>query len=143
MKTTNRKQKRNQKGAALVVGLLLLVVLTLLAIAGMNTASTELMMAGNEQFREGAFQASESGIEQQLQNLKTIAPDAPTPLEKSVTLSNGTSYKTTSTYKGEGVVTGSSVTKIIGYYYEVQSTGSGNRNASSVQTQGAYIANGS
>jgi type IV pilus assembly protein PilX len=52
-----------QRGAALVVGMILLVVLTLLAVSGMNTASTELRMAGNEQFRKRAFEASESGIE--------------------------------------------------------------------------------
>jgi type IV pilus assembly protein PilX len=57
---------RRQQGAALVVGLILLVVLTLLAVSGMNTASTELKMAGNEQFRKRAFEASEAGIERGL-----------------------------------------------------------------------------
>lgn len=55
-----------QAGAALVVGLILLVVLTLLAVSGMNTASTELRMAGNEQFRKRAFEVSEAGIERGL-----------------------------------------------------------------------------
>ena len=36
--------KRNQDGAALVIGLLLLVVITVLAVSGMNTATTELAM---------------------------------------------------------------------------------------------------
>jgi len=56
--------KRTQSGAALVVGMLLLLVLTLLAISGMNTASLELAMAGNMQYHESAFQAAESGVEQ-------------------------------------------------------------------------------
>lgn len=55
-----------QRGAALVVGMLLLLVLTLLAISGMNTASLELAMAGNMQYHESAFQAAETGIEQAL-----------------------------------------------------------------------------
>src|SRR5512134_4057674 len=55
---------RGQSGAALVVGLLLLLVLTILAISGMTTASLELQMAGNEQYQERAFQAAETGIEQ-------------------------------------------------------------------------------
>jgi type IV pilus assembly protein PilX len=55
-----------QRGAALIIGLILLVVLTLLAVSGMNTASTELRMSGNEQFRKRAFEASESGIERSL-----------------------------------------------------------------------------
>jgi type IV pilus assembly protein PilX len=53
-----------QNGAALVVGLILLLVLTLLAISGMTTASLELQMAGNEQYQERAFQAADAGIEQ-------------------------------------------------------------------------------
>jgi type IV pilus assembly protein PilX len=56
-----------QPGAALVVGLLLLLVLTLLAISGMTTASLELQMAGNEQFQEQAFQAADAGIERAIQ----------------------------------------------------------------------------
>lgn len=53
-----------QSGAALVVGLLLLLVLTILAISGMTTATLELQMAGNEQYQERAFQAAEAGVEQ-------------------------------------------------------------------------------
>lgn len=57
---------RNQQGAVLVVGLLLLVVITILAISGMNTATTELAMARNDQNYENAFQAAEAGLEQAL-----------------------------------------------------------------------------
>jgi type IV pilus assembly protein PilX len=53
-----------QGGAALVVGLLLLLVVTILAISGITTAVLELQMAGNRQFQERAFQAAEAGIEQ-------------------------------------------------------------------------------
>ena len=52
-----------QRGAALVVGLLLLLVLTILAISGMTTASLEMLMAGNEQYQERAFQAADSAVE--------------------------------------------------------------------------------
>ena len=52
-----------QRGAALVVGLLLLVVVTVLAISGMTTATTELAMARNDQAYEDAFQAAETGLE--------------------------------------------------------------------------------
>jgi type IV pilus assembly protein PilX len=54
---------KNQQGAALVVGLILLVVITVLAISGMNTATTELAMARNNQNSENAFQAAETGLE--------------------------------------------------------------------------------
>ena len=55
--------RATQRGAALVVGLLLLLVLTILAISGMTTASLEMMMAGNEQYQERAFQAADSAVE--------------------------------------------------------------------------------
>lgn len=55
-----------QGGAALVVGLVLLVVITVLAISGMNTATTELAMARSNQDYENAFQAAETGLENAL-----------------------------------------------------------------------------
>jgi Tfp pilus assembly protein PilX len=55
-----------QAGAALVVSLILLVVVTVLAISGMNTATTELAMARNAQNYEYAFQAAETGLENAL-----------------------------------------------------------------------------
>ena len=62
--TMNRiHQPGKQDGAALVVGLILMVVITVLAISGMNTATTELAMARNDQSYENAFQAAETGLE--------------------------------------------------------------------------------
>ena len=58
--------QKKQEGAALVVGLVLLVVVTVLAVSGMNTATTELAMARNDQNYENAFQAAETGLEQAL-----------------------------------------------------------------------------
>ncbi|MEX2494909.1 MAG: PilX N-terminal domain-containing pilus assembly protein [Woeseia sp.] len=59
----NLSSSSKQGGAALVVGLILLVVVTVLAISGMNTATTELALARNDQNYENAFQAAETGIE--------------------------------------------------------------------------------
>ena len=59
-KTINRNK---QNGAALIIGLLLLVVITVLAVSGMNSATTELAMARNDQYYENAFQAAETGLE--------------------------------------------------------------------------------
>ncbi len=58
----SRISPQKQTGAALVVGLILLVVITVLAISGMNTATTELAMARNDQNYENAFQAAETGL---------------------------------------------------------------------------------
>lgn len=53
---------KHQQGAALVVGLMLLVVITVLAVSGMNTATTELALARNDQAYETAFQTAETGL---------------------------------------------------------------------------------
>ena len=55
---------RRPTGAALVIGLLMLAVITVLAISVITAASLELQMSGNEQFQEQAFRAAEAGIEQ-------------------------------------------------------------------------------
>ena len=67
MRTTEQLRRepgvRRDRGAALVIGLILLLILTVLAISGMGTAVLELQMAGNEQYQERAFQAADAGIE--------------------------------------------------------------------------------
>ncbi len=60
-----------QRGAALVVGLVLLMVLTVLAISVMRTAALDLAMTGNAQFRENAFQLAESGTQSLIRNYET------------------------------------------------------------------------
>ena len=85
---------RRQRGVALVIALIMLVILTLLAMSGMNTATTELLMAGNEQYRRNAAQTATAGIEQAISRIAdtatsrtaaptvtppTLLPGAPTP----------------------------------------------------------------
>lgn len=52
-----------QKGVVLVVALVLLVAITLLSLAGINTTTLELRMASNQQARVNAFQQAEAGID--------------------------------------------------------------------------------
>ena len=77
-----RKQTtfKQESGAALIVGLILLVVITVLAVSGMNTATTELAMARNDQTYENAFQAAERGLEAALAqgSFNTVAGGATT-----------------------------------------------------------------
>jgi hypothetical protein len=54
------------RGAALVTALLLMMVLTILGVAGLATAALELRMAGNVQHHERAFAAAEHAIEHAL-----------------------------------------------------------------------------
>ena len=79
-----------QHGAALVVGLMLLVVITVLAISGMNTATTELALARNDQAYENAFQAAETGLETALAQGQ-FATTGNTALAQNITLNQSIS----------------------------------------------------
>lgn len=50
-------------GSALIIGMLLLSVVSLLALAAASAAHVELQLARNEQFRENAANAASAGIE--------------------------------------------------------------------------------
>ena len=73
-----------QQGAALVVGLILLVVITVLAVSGMNTATTELAIARNDQTYENTFQAAENGLEEALAQ-NTFDTNTPVTVTKTIT----------------------------------------------------------
>lgn len=144
MKMNHSIPGRNQRGAALVVGLVLLVILTLLAISGMNTSSTELLMAGNEQFRQNAVQASAAGIEDAMTVLQNVPQKLNTPVVVNQDVPSAANpedkYTTSSQYLGEQqFVSGYSVGKYVGFHYEITSTGNSSRNAQAVTTQGAYV----
>lgn len=136
--------RARQNGAALVVGLILLLVLTLLAVTGMNTASTELVMAGNEQYRQNAFQAAETGIENALAVLRTV-PQTGGPVTTAATRVTGSAnpddqYSNTSTYEGEDKnVANFSAGKFTAFHYQIDSAGMSSRNANAQHTQGAYV----
>jgi Tfp pilus assembly protein PilX len=57
-----------QAGAALVVGLILLLAISLLAIANINSVSVDLIATNNEQFSARAFQSAEAGIAKAMLN---------------------------------------------------------------------------
>lgn len=140
--------KRAQGGAALVVGMLLLLVLTLLAISGMNTASLELSMAGNVQYRENAFRAAETGIEQALV-LGNFNPSEPTQrlpaeVDETIPIPN-TSDSFAATIEpslggaAQPALWGASWDAFSTYHFEVQSEGRSVRNAAATTVQGVAV----
>ncbi|MDH5765172.1 MAG: PilX N-terminal domain-containing pilus assembly protein [Gammaproteobacteria bacterium] len=55
-----------QNGAALVVGMVVLLIMTLLGISSMGRTTTELKMATNAQTHNSAFQAAAAALKQVL-----------------------------------------------------------------------------
>jgi type IV pilus assembly protein PilX len=142
----NRPRGSRQRGAALIVGLLLLLVVTLLAIAGMNTASVEFIMAGNEQYRSRAFQAAEAGIEQSLAS-GTFNPGTATTQTVSGTVTidtkNHDNYTALIARALDGAaqpaIWGNSWNSFATYHFQIDSTGTSVRNSQSVNTQGVAV----
>jgi Tfp pilus assembly protein PilX len=66
-----------EQGVALVTALILLLVMTILGVSTVSTASMEVRMAANDQFLENAFQAAETGLDGDMARLNTGAVDAP------------------------------------------------------------------
>jgi len=135
-----------QQGAALVIGLILLLIMTLLGVTGMNTASLELVLTSNEQFSENAFQAAEVGIERRLSAGGFTTAGGPVTIDAAA--GTGDSFRTTTSFEVETDVpprVGSAFSRGVAgsgfaaYHFEIVSRGASQRNAISQHTQGLYL----
>jgi len=144
MKATIRKR---QRGAALIIGLILLAIITLLAVVGMNISNTELASATSEQIRLRAFQASEAGIEYALVEMGDIPTDGadhvtdPMAVEGSPKDVDGNAidtYTTTTTYRGWSPAPQFSEKDFVAVHYSLVSEGKSSRNAIARHETGAY-----
>lgn len=141
-------RRRASRGAALVVGLLLLMVLTVLAISGMSTSTLELQMAGNQQYAEKAFQASEIGIEQAFHSgiYDTSTKNTPSAAT-AVTAGQPDKYSTDTKFDfvtGVTTVPSGGFSMGIGkgynaYHFDITSTGTSARASQSVHVQSFYV----
>lgn len=133
-----RNPRHRQRGAALVVALILLIVVSVMAISSMNTATLDLMMAGNEQFRSRAFAAAESGIEDAWHNGEYDSSKDFTPPEKSVGVgADKYIYKITRPGKGavESSPPGNSEGTFGAVYFKIESSGTSERNSTALTNQ--------
>jgi len=142
--TRNRALPKKQKGAVLVVGLVMLLVITVLGVSGMNGAALELTMAGNTQFHQQAFQAAETGIDisiasgQYITSAASILPV--TPIDNGDYTTEGTMNFSENTPVPDdafsmGVGTGS----VQAFHFDVLATGRGPSNAQSTHNQSFYV----
>jgi len=97
--------RKRQQGAALIIGLLLLVVITILAVSGMNTATTELALARNDQTYENAFQSAETGLETALAQgnwntaINVVVTPPPTSSYETVTATGHSASELAAAYR--------------------------------------------
>lgn len=138
--------RQGQRGAALVIGLILLLVLTVLAVSGVLMSTLELRMAGNQQQQERAFQAADTAIELAIgtATFNTSVPVivAPTPVDAADP--GGDRYEYLMQFVGESslptVPTGYSLgSGIQAYHFVVESSGYSAGGAQSDHIQGFYV----
>jgi Tfp pilus assembly protein PilX len=153
------KRNSRQRGAALIIGLILLAVITLLAVVGLNISNSELASANSEQIRVRAFQAAETGIEHGLLRLLPRPPDGkkrfdwvaqgdtttydPEPVTGSPEDIDGNAidtYTNTLTYRGDGSAPGYS-TKFSAFNFSILSEGKSVRDTTIRNELGAYRVN--
>jgi hypothetical protein len=130
-----------QRGAALVIALVLLVIITLLATSAMRMSIAELWMAGNEQFHRKAVDAASAGVEASMARFRAAGAVAalqgdggiPGPIGEPAS----DAYSVSTRYTGrEASLPGSSIGAFFGEHFEVESTGTSARGARDVQIQG-------
>lgn len=63
--------RRSQHGMALVFALIVLLILTILGVSSLHTASLEQLMSGNVQELTRAFEAADSGLSRAINDMQT------------------------------------------------------------------------
>lgn len=142
-----------QAGAALVVALILLLMLTVLGVSTMSTARMEMRSAANHRLRETAFQLAETGIETAIRQFGAKG-DAPAPgatdcpATGTVTLNATTavpelqgSFRVGTGFCGEtpDFSGGSSLGKISQFHFRTDSRGITQSGGESLNRQGFFV----
>lgn len=133
-----------QRGATLIIGLVLLMALTMLAISTMNSATFGLAMAGNMQFAENAFQLAETGVEVAINNGPFCAGSGCTPNvipQTQVLDPDGKhlgTYQAVTTYETCTLKDGFSAS-FRAYHFRIASAGESSRGAESLNQQEFFL----
>jgi type IV pilus assembly protein PilX len=137
------KQIPNREtGAALIVGLILLLVLTVLGVSGMNTATMELRMAGNTQIQEDAFQMAEDAIDIGIaqRNFTTVGATTVAPLgTPNADRQARITFATTTPVPDLAFSMGTSTGSVQAFHFDIVGVGQGSGGATSTHTQSFYV----
>lgn len=96
----------HERGTALIMSLVILMILTILGITAMSTSSLEEKMSGNTQEGTRAFQVAESGLRKAMTDNSLFSEGASTsqqyPFNGRVTKVTSTYLQTTDPPRGSG-----------------------------------------
>ena len=130
-----------QRGATLIVGLVLLLVLTVVGVSGMNTATMEITMAANTQFQEDAFQQAEDGIDVAI-GTSAYSTDAPRIVDWITNATADYDRRAVTAYTNVNTPAPNNSAgddALVAFHFDIVSVGHGPRNASAQHTQSFYV----
>jgi len=132
---------RQQRGAALFVALILLIVITILAVSTMGTSRLELRMAGNTQFSVHAFQAAQSAIENRISASSFTTAGGPVSSTHNYSSIGAQATSVMEYLKSTDVPVGgfSFGAGFQAFHFQIDVEATAPRQARSNQTQGFYI----
>lgn len=119
-----------QDGSALIVGLTLLALVSVLAIAGSSATRVQSQLARQDHFRQNAASAASAGVESAINRIETsaAATDVPEMLQDSLT-SLPARYETRIRFLGYEVGLPQSGGNLVGAHFEILSSGHAARGA--------------
>jgi type IV pilus assembly protein PilX len=128
----------SQRGATLIVGLVLLLVLTVVGVSGMNTATMEINMAASTQFQQDAFQATEDGMDTMLAT-RDYTTDSARTLEWTGGTESDRRAETIYRMNTDVPDAAFSSDEVEAFHFDIRSVGRGARNAQSEHVQSFYV----
>ncbi|HEY8521969.1 MAG TPA: PilX N-terminal domain-containing pilus assembly protein [Gammaproteobacteria bacterium] len=131
-----------QDGAALVVALVLLAVLTALAVSAASTATYEVAMAGNAQYQRAAFDAAEAGIEIALAR-RAFSTSGPVALPAMPAGDGSAQTEATASFVAVTPVPLGAFSMgadgLAAFHFEIEALGRAPRHAAAAHRQGFYV----
>ena len=134
----------SQTGAALPVGLILLLILTLLGVAGMNNARMQLQMSGGLQNHEYAYQSAEAGLSLALAtetlSIGLDTGDKPFAIPAAANDSASGTYRMVHTGAGPVPSGGFTVGSVVAQHFRISSTAQlASNNQAETHVQGLFL----
>ena len=123
--------RTRERGATLIVGLLLLSLVTLLGLAGANGAHVETLLVQNEEFRENAANAAAAGLEQAVLDIVNASDPTTVPSTLSGEVQGAMArYEAVVRFAGfELAIPQESGSRLAAAHFEIVSTGFSARGA--------------
>jgi hypothetical protein len=120
------------------------MVITVLGISSMHTATLEVTMAGNTQFHQEAFQAADTGIDISIaqRNFTTVAPAIlpVTPLDDgSYDTQAVSTFMENTPVPDDAFSMGVNAGSVQAFHFDISAVGRGPSNAVATHNQSFYI----